>query len=150
VLELERADAAILLCLARENALDAFPPQGETHRCRVAADELLLVYLAGSPDLAQARNALEPGGGIVLDHGDAFAVWTLAGDDAEEAFARLSAIELPRERPGFVQGAVAGVAAKAIAEHDRIHVLVSSALGHHVPERVRVACGDLELRSPEE
>jgi hypothetical protein len=149
VLELKRADAAILLCMAREEALDALSPQGESHRCRVAPDELLLVYLAGSPDLPQARSLLEPNGGLVLDHTDGFGVWTIAGDDADEAFARLSAIELPRERPGFVQGAVAGLAAKAIVEDGRMHVLVSSALGHHLPERVRAACGELELRSAE-
>jgi hypothetical protein len=147
VLELERADAAVLLCLARDEALDALAPQGESHRCRVAADELLLVYLGTSPNEGRTAAALEPHGGLVLDHGDAFAVWTLAGDDADEAFARLSAIELPRQRPAFVQGAVAGVAAKAIVEDRRIHVLVSSALGHHLPERVGAACGDLELQS---
>jgi hypothetical protein len=149
VLEVERADAAILLCLAREEALDALRPQGESLRCRVAADELLLVYLGGSPNVAGAQAALEPGGGLVLDHTDAFAVWTLAGDDAGEAFARLSAIELPSERPAFVQGAVAGVAAKVVVEVGRIHVLVSSALVHHLRERVRAACADLELRSAE-
>jgi hypothetical protein len=147
--ELGRADAAILLCLARKEALDALPPQGESHRCRVAADELLLVYLGGSPDVARAQAALEPGGGLVLDHTDAFAVWTLAGDDAAEAFARLSAIALPSERPAFEQGAVAGVAAKAVVEDDCIHILVSSALGHHLRERVRAACADLGLRSAE-
>jgi hypothetical protein len=141
VLELSHANAAILLCLGPREALDVLPAEG-AFACRIAADELMLVSLIGPLDPGPPAAQLSGVGGLVVDQSDAFVTWTLAGA-ADEAFARLSAIELPGNRPGFVQGAVGGIPAKAIVEGDRIHVLVSSALAYHLPDRVAATCGEL-------
>lgn len=142
MLELLRASAAILLCLGPREALDALVPTAGSVACRIAADELMLVSLTGPLDPGQTAAQLAGTGGLVIDQSDAYVAWTLAGA-SEEAFARLSAIELPRNRPGFVQGAVGGIPAKAIVEDGRIHLLVSSALAHHLPDRVAATCGEL-------
>jgi hypothetical protein len=141
VLELSPASAAIVVCLGPADALDALPPSEGAFAFRVAPDELMLVSLHGPVDSHAVALLLAPAGGLVVEQSDAYAAWTLAGA-ADDAFARLSAIELPRTRPAFVQGVVAGIPAKAIVEADRIHVLVSSALGHHLRERVEEACSD--------
>lgn len=142
MLELSPTRATIVLCLGPRNTLDALPSTEAAFGFRVAPDELMLVSLGGSIDPERMRLLLAPAGGLVVDHSDAYAVWTLS-DAAEEAFSRLSAIELPVGRPAFVQGAVGGIPAKAIVEDDRIHLLVGSALGHHVPDRVGAACAEL-------
>jgi hypothetical protein len=142
VLELSRSNAAILLCLGPRDALDSLPSVEGAVAFRVAADELMLVSLTGPLDPDPLITRLAAVGGVVVDQSDAYASWTLAGD-AEEAFARLSAIELPRDRPAFVQGAVGGIPAKAIVEEERIHLLVSSALAHHLRDRIGAACAEL-------
>jgi sarcosine oxidase gamma subunit len=146
VLELSRARASIVLCLGRRQALDGLQAPEGALACRIAPDELMLVSLAAPLQAEPVAAELEPGGGLAVDQSDAFAVWTLSGDAAAEAFARLSSVELPVGETGLAQGTVAGVPARAIVELGRIHVLVSSALAHHLRERVRAACGDLELR----
>lgn len=142
MLELSPASTTILVCLAPRDALDALPPVDGATACRVAADELMLVSFSGRLDAELLAARLAPSGGLLVDQSDAYAVWTLSGV-ADEAFARLSAVELPPRRPAFVQGAVAGVPAKAIAEDDRIHVLVGAPLGHHLRDRVVATCADL-------
>jgi sarcosine oxidase gamma subunit len=146
VLELIPANAAIVLCLARPEALDAIRAPDGAFACRLAPDELMLVSLAAPLRPEPLAAELEPGGGVAVDQSDGFSVWTLSGDAAAEAFARLSALELPAGATGFAQGAVAGVPAKTIVEGGRIHLLVSSALGHHLRERALAVSADLDLR----
>ena len=147
MLELRPASPSIVRCLARPEELDRLATPVGAQVCRVAPDELLLIGPPGSAgELLEACAPLASG--LVLGDPDAFAVWTLAGPQAEEAFARLSAIELPGGR-AFLQGSVAGVPAKVLVEAGRIDVFVSSALGHHLRERVLAACADLlEANSP--
>jgi len=143
VLELVATPFAVVRCLATSERLDRLRVPAAAHACRVASDELILLGpVAAAQELVAACSGLEADG-VVIDDTDGFAAWTLSGPAAEEAFARLSAIELPNERPAFVQGAIAGVPGKALAEVERIHVLVSASLGHHLLERVAAACGDL-------
>jgi len=113
---------------------------------RVAPDEVMLIGAehvrslivdAASDQLAQ----MDPHG-LTVDQTSAWSVWTLSGPHAAEAFARLSAASLPTES-AFVQAAIAGVPGKAVVLPDRIHVLVSSSLGHHLRERVLGACKDM-------
>ena len=137
--ELARADVSVVRCLARPEVLDALPAPAGAFACRVAPDELILIgaHAASDEILAACSHHLEEG--LALDHTDAFAAWAISGHQAGEVFARLSAMRLPDERPAFVQGAVAGVPAKVLAEADRIVVLVSSVLGHHLGERLEEA-----------
>jgi hypothetical protein len=134
VLELALSSPRVLAWLGPRAVLDAVM---HTDSYRIASDELLVVsWDEPCPDPP-------PGVMLVADQAGGFACWTLSGPDAEEAFARLSELELPSPRPGFLQGAVAGVPAKVIAGGDLIHVLVSSSLRHHLRERVLEACPDL-------
>jgi hypothetical protein len=121
----------VIRCLARPETLDALPGRAGVHACRVAPDELLLVGEPAEIDLA---------GGLAVDETGSWAAWTLSGPAAVEAFARLSA--LPPD-PGFLQGAVAGVPAKAIVGEQEVQLLVAASLAHHVEERLRTACSDL-------
>jgi hypothetical protein len=71
---------------------------------------------------------------VVLDTTDGWAVWTLEGDAAREAFARLSAVPLPSE--GFAQGDVAHVPVKVVVTPERLHLLVPAMWGAYLRERV--------------
>ena len=65
----------------------------------------------------------------------------LAGDDAHQAFARLSELELPDE--GFVQGDVTRIGAKIVVTPGRITILVPAMLGAFVEERIRADCAEV-------
>jgi sarcosine oxidase gamma subunit len=144
VLELGRSEAFVLCCLARPEELDALSPVDGAFACRVAPDELFLVAPADAPPAAaEALEERDPHA-LAVDQSSGWSVWTLAGPDVESAFARLSEIPPPRERPAFVQGAIAEVPAKAIFLEDRIHVLVPSSASDHLRMRVLTACTDLD------
>lgn len=117
--------------LARPDVLDTFPELDGVFACRVAPDELMLIGPVPAVDLPD---------GLVVDETGGWAVWTLAGPEAREAFARLSAVP---PGPGFAQGAIGAVPAKAIVLDDRIRILVAVSLGHHLEARIRAACADL-------
>ena len=136
MVELRAVELRVVRCLGAAHVLDVLDPAGGTS-CRIAADELLLL----EPNVVP-RDAEQC---LVVDHTDAFAAYVLTGDDVDEAFARLSAIRLPDARPAFLQGAVADVAAKVVADTGRILVLVSSSLGHHLRERALASCRDLGI-----
>jgi hypothetical protein len=131
VLEMRRSEPRVVRCLARPETLDALPETAGVHAYRVAPDELLLIGLQAEPDLP---------GGLAVDETGGWAAWTLSGPDAVEALGRLSALP---PGPGFLQGAVAGVPAKAILGEAEIHLLVAASLAHHVEERLSAACSDL-------
>ena len=137
--EVAPAAVSIVRCLARPDALDALEVPAGAFPCRIAPDELIVIGSreAAGDILAACSRRVEDG--LTLDHTDAFAAWLISGPDAGQAFARLSAIRLPDERPAFVQGAVAGVPAKVLAEPDQILVLVPSTLGSHLGERLTEA-----------
>lgn len=79
---------------------------------------------------------------LVVDASSAVAIWALRGDGRFEAFSRLSQLKLPAA-PAVVQGLVAHVPAKVIVLDGELLVLVSSALSHHLRERIHAACFDL-------
>lgn len=141
--DLRAAQLAAVGCWARPEALDALPPL-DALSFRVAPDELLLLGDAGEELVERAQRALRDG--IVLDCTDAYAAWTLAGEDVEEAFRRVSAIRIDRPQ---LQGLVAQVPAKVVALEADLLVLVPSTLGHHLRERVLQACADLGVRELE-
>lgn len=150
MLEFARAEASILCCLARPEELDALPAVGRTYACRVAPDELLLVAPPGDlpGDVAPLLSERDPDA-IAVDQSAGWTVWTLLGPDAGRAFARLSEIPPPAERPAFVQGAIAEVPGKAVFLTDRIHVLVPSSVADHMRMRVLTACRDLDPQERE-
>ena len=148
MLELFASPAAVVACVGRADALDALAVPA-AFAGRVAPDELLLLGPLGeAAELERAASALfeDDPDGLVVDQSSGWSCWSLAGDECDEAFARLSAVPLPAERPAFLQGAVAGVQAKVLARGARLDVLVLSTVGHHLRRRVISACRDLELR----
>ena len=150
MLELAETGAGVVRALAGAKALERFPLVPGAIRCRVASDELLLFLPAGpsAEVVAAAAAYLEKAdpSGLVADEGGGYTVWTLSGQDATEAFARLSAVP---PAGGFLQGRIAGVPAKAVVLDDRIHILVAASHGAYVEERILSACRDL-LPPPEE
>jgi hypothetical protein len=149
VLELRPVRAAVVRCFGQAKALDGFPSLGAA-AARVAADELwLLCPRGGETDLARGATSYLSGAdpdGLVLEHGEGWAVWSLSGAGARDAFARLADFPLPREDRGgvFAQGAFAQVPAKVLVSRDLLQVIVPVQLAHHIPDRVREACPDLQ------
>lgn len=138
MLELARTEVAVVACLASPEGLDALPTPAGATALRTAPDELLVLAV---PEEAmavreEAAGALAPleEDALVLEVTDGWSAWTLSGPQAREAFSRLSALELPET--GVVQGEVAGVPAKVVAEPERLHLLVPSCWAEHLRERI--------------
>jgi hypothetical protein len=141
VLELSSVSTGIVGCFAEPQALDRLNGNGG-QSVRVAPNELLLLIdRSRVGDLEGEVGATDPAG-LVVDLSSAFSIWSLRGDGRFEAFCRLSQLELP-DALAVVQGLVAHVPAKVVVLEDELLVLVSSALGHHLRERVFKACSDL-------
>ncbi|GBC87598.1 hypothetical protein HRbin12_01611 [bacterium HR12] len=138
MLELSRAEIAVLACLAAPAALDALAPPDVAAALRTAPDELLLLAAPDAVEaiLAEASRALRAldDDALVLEVTDGWTAFALEGPDAREAFGRLSALELPEA--GFLQGDVARVPAKVLAEPERLLLLVPSSWAEHVRERI--------------
>jgi glycine cleavage system aminomethyltransferase T len=115
---------------------------------RIARDEMML--LGAGADLpvllAEAERALRPADpdAVVVDQSDGWGVWTIKGPDALEVLRRLMAAPIPEVRPGFLQGAIAGVPGKALVGHAELYLLVPSPVEHHLRDRILEACRDLE------
>lgn len=154
MLELAPTEASVIGCLAAPEGLDALMGSGGAFPCRIARDEAMLVCekRAASDTLVTAAaqvTAADPDA-LVLDLTDGWSVWTLVGDSAREAFARLSEIPLEPDGVRFVQGAVAGVPARAIALPDRLHLLVPAMFGEYLRQEILAACSDLGARERSE
>jgi hypothetical protein len=136
---------SVVGCLASQVALDGLVV-ASCVTFRVAPDELLLL---SGPDEVEAVVALASAQlgeeALVLDQSDAFAGWMLCGDDVDEAFCRLSAIAPPNVKPSMHQGLVAHLPAKFVTTSGALHLLVPSTLSHHLRQRIRDACADLEI-----
>jgi hypothetical protein len=145
VLELRLFRAAVIRCFAEGRALDAAPSVGAT-AARVARDELWLVGpRSAGPEINRRATSYLAGAdpdGLVVDHGEAWTVWSLSGTDCRRAFARLADFPLP-STAGFVQGAVLQVPAKVLVQANRLDLIVPVQLAHHIPERVLETCADL-------
>jgi hypothetical protein len=141
VLELQSVQPEILGCYASAAALDRIAGSAQL-TIRVAPDELLL--LGRQPRLAELTSELgttDPSS-LVVDLTSAFSIWALRGDGRFEAFCRLSALSLP-EAPGVTQGLVARAPARVVVRSDEVLVIMSSALSHHLRDRLFAACADL-------
>lgn len=150
MLELARTEAALVGCFASAEALDAVHTPKTVTACRVARDELLLIGAPGSAArvAAAASKALHGGDddALVLDVTDGWTVWTLGGEDAHDAFERLSMLELPAA--GVVQGDVARLPVKVVVDGERLHLAVPSSWAAYLRERI-VALA-LEIREDAE
>jgi hypothetical protein len=145
VLSVERTHATVVACHASAAALDSLPAMPNAYSCRVAPDELWLIappaLLADTERYAAEYCARTEPTALVLDQSDGWSTFTLRGDGALAIFAQLSALPLPATRPAFLQGAVAGGAAKILLVNEAVHVLVPATLRHHVAARLRDVCG---------
>lgn len=133
--------SGVIACYAEPAALDGLIGNGGV-AVRVAPNELLL--LTERSRLADIDGALSAtdAGCLVVDASSSFAIWALRGDGRFEAFRRLSQLRLPAA-PAVLQGLVVHVPAKVVVLERELLVLVSSALSHHLRERIVAACSDL-------
>ncbi len=147
MLELSLVDATIVACHAAATVLDALSPLSDTCVARVARDESWVVGpRAGRCSLVrsveQSLHALAPDT-LVVDQTDGWTVWSIGGNGASQALARLTLMPLDPRAAGFHQGVVAGVPAKVIATPTGYQVFVPAPVGHHIGDRVLEACSDL-------
>ena len=124
------------------DALDGLKIPSGVRAGRVAGDEVLWVGADGSIGtlLESLQSQLKSLGNraAVVDHSDGYALFTLAGDEREELFARLSSIRVPAAG-GFVQGNFAGVPARIFCGQDRLEVIVTSDVAWFVGGRLEHA-----------
>jgi hypothetical protein len=151
VAELVRPDVAVVLCAAGVDALDALVPPGRGARqLRTAPDESMFVcrpsdaadVLREVDDRVRALDA----DAVVLDVSDGWAATRLTGDDARTAFAYVSQLD-PPSAEGFVQGDVARVAAKVLADADGLTILAPAYWEAHLLERLVDDAGATEART---
>lgn len=138
MLELLGTRASILGCFASAEALD-----GLEGSFRVAPDEAMMVGDPSDAPTAPIREALGEDA-LVLDMTDGWVIWTLAGDDANDAFAYLSPVHLKGE--GFTTGDVARVPVRIVSRADRIHLIVPAMWGAYLRERILHDCASLDVR----
>ena len=143
MLELLSTDASIVSCFAAPDALDPLvaPSEGVVC-CRVAPDEIMLIGQSGvGEELVEAasrRIAEGDAHAVVLDSSDGWALWTLAGSEANEAFRRLSAVD-PTDRT-YSAGDVAGVPVRIVSFPGRLHLLVGAMWRDYLHERLLEVC----------
>lgn len=147
MLELTRSRSAIVSCLDDETALGAMPACESAIALRIAPDEIWFVGAASRSDaiLAHARrHGDRPGAhALITDVTDGWSVLTVSGADVTRVWERLSENPAPVERPGFSQGAIAFVGAKAIVFSDRIIFFTPAPQSHHLEHRILIGCADL-------
>ncbi len=157
MLEIARFDACLIECHGSAPALDALAVPAGVQALRVAPDELLLLAPPARTDellrRATAHLAVVEPGALVVDQSDGWAIFALPGESGELALRQLALMPLPRRRPAFVQGAVAGGPAKLLLLSEVVYLLVPFALRDHVARRLRdVAAPDgvriAELETP--
>lgn len=116
--------------VATPAALDVTIWPTEALALRTAADEVLLLSSA-PPTLADPHVIVVPDSGFV-------GAW-LPAEAVQAIFEQHCEWALPTTRPVFVQGAVAGIAAKLWLEAERGLLIVPAAYGHDFAERTGLA-----------
>jgi sarcosine oxidase gamma subunit len=138
VAELRSVSPTVIAILASAATLDGLRAPKDTTVCRVAPREALVI---GGDGLTAAAIEVKERGVVVDDVTDGWSAFELAGEDAHEAFARLSELELPDE--GFTQGDVARIGAKILTASGRITILVPASLAVFIEERIRTDCAEV-------
>jgi hypothetical protein len=100
---------------------------------RVATDE---VFLAGRlpPDLREAIAKVDPEA-LIRDTSEAWEEVVLGAGDARDVLPRITELPIP-DPPGYVQGDVARVAARAFVHDDGVSLFVRAPWAHHLRRRV--------------
>lgn len=119
--------------VARPTALDALGADEQAIFMRLAADELLIIGEA--PEVAKVVVIDDPHAIITNETGFA-GVWWSAGE-ALEFLARACEWELPKARPAFAQGMVAGLPVKLWLESDRVLFVTAAPFAADLAERMR-------------
>src|SRR5206468_8782332 len=138
VASLRPVEVTVICVMAEPWAIDSWESKiAKERRLRTAPDEVLIVAAVGAREAIrmEAQNAVAAldADALIADVTDGWTAWQLDGRDARSEFARLSALDLPAD--GWVQGDVARVAAKVIAEPGRILILVPSFWRDHLRDR---------------
>jgi sarcosine oxidase gamma subunit len=142
----EVTSAAKVRAFGPPDALDALKVRSGVRAGRVAGDEVL--WVGDRESAGELLQALESQLGklgnraAVVDHSDGYALFSLAGPQREELFARLSSIRIPAAG-GFVQGSFAGVPARIFCSKERLEVIVTSDVAWFVGSRLEHAGHDL-------
>lgn len=105
-----------------------FGPAASGVGYRLAPDEQLVIG-------DDATALLEEGAPTAVNVSSGFTCLEISGEGWENAFAYLSEIELPAERPALVQGHIADTPAKAIVGTDLL-CLFPTTFGHHARRRI--------------
>ncbi len=116
--------------VATPATLDAATWPTEALALRTAADEMLLLSSV-LPTIADPHAIVVPDSGFV-------GAW-LSAEAVQAIFEQHCEWALPVTRPVFVQGAVAGIAAKLWLEAERGLLIVPAAYGHDFAERTGLA-----------
>ena len=138
--ELLATAAAVVEAFADAQALDALAPAG-ARICRVAPDEMMLVSEPAAADrLTRDAGAVTAGDpdAVVVDASDGWACWTIAGEGAEAAFARLSELHAPKT--GVVCGDVAHVPVRVLGDDGALHLFVPSMWRDYLREQIVSRC----------
>jgi hypothetical protein len=80
---------------------------------------------------------------VVVDTTDGWAVWTLEGEARNEAFARLSHLQLRDQ--GYVQGDVAHIPVRVIVDPSRLHLFVPVMWRGYLRRRILERCSTLDV-----
>lgn len=144
MLDVARLHACVVACHGSAPALEALAVPAGALALRVAPDELLLLAPpARAEELlrrATAHLAVVEPGALAVDQSDGWAIFGLPGHQPEDegvlALRQLALMPLPRRRPAFVQGAVAGGPAKLLLLPEVVYLLVPFALRDHVARRL--------------
>jgi hypothetical protein len=140
VAELIATAVSVVVAFADARALDVLAPVG-ARTCRVAPDELMFVAEPGAAErLTRDAGAVTAGDpdAVVIDASDGWACWTIAGEGATEAFARISELQPPGS--GSVCGDVAHVPVRAIGDGGTLHLFVPSMWRDYLREQILSRC----------
>lgn len=124
--DLKRISATRIVALPA--ALDAVTWPGEALALRLAPDEMLVTATVTS-DMIDDPYAI-----VVPDAG--FAGAWLPAEEARKRLEYTCEWELPRQRPAFAQGAVAGLPVKLWLEEERVLIMVPAPYAHDLKERM--------------
>jgi hypothetical protein len=128
--ELKRIPATRIVAVP--SALDAAHWPEEATALRIAPDEVLLTAVLDS----SALGVLSADSHAIVALEEGFAGAWLPTEQALDFLERSCEWELPRHRPAFAQGAVAGVPLKLWFEQDRVLFLVPAPYAIDLEERM--------------
>jgi hypothetical protein len=142
--ELVATRAASIGVHASPEALDDLTVDGSV-LLRPAPDEAMLLAPPGEAprvlETASAMLAEKDPTALVLDESDGWSIWTLVGEDARAAFARISALSPPAA--GATQGEVAHLPARVVVIPGAIHVVVASMWSDALRDLIVEACPEV-------